>query len=199
MTHPTHASLRKSLREGCIRSREATPDTTRAEWTRRIESHLDRLLADLAPRCLGFCWPYRGEADLREWVGRWLAAAPGRSATIPVVKEKATPMAFHRWQPDSPMARDRHGIPIPAVAETARPQVLLIPLTAFDDKGYRLGYGGGYFDRTLETLDPAPTKVGIGFELSRVPTTHPQAHDHPMDWIVTEAGLWGPLPPPLQP
>lgn len=192
MTHPTHASLRKALRDACIQAREATPDSARAQWTRQIEVHLDHLMADLAPCRLGFCWPHRGEADLRAWVSHWLQATPGRSATIPVVKEKATPMAFHLWQPGSPMATDRHGIPIPVTAQVDAPEVLLIPLNAFDDKGYRLGYGGGYFDRTLEILNPAPIKVGIGFELSRVSTTHPQAHDHPMDWIVTEAGLWRP-------
>lgn len=90
------------------------------------------------------------------------------------------------------MSVDRHGIPIPAEGAETSPEVLLIPVNAFDDKGYRLGYGGGYFDRTLETLAPAPVKVGIGFELARVPTTHPQPHDHPMDWIVTEVGFHPP-------
>jgi len=194
---PSPASLRKSLRDARVVAREAVPPARRAAWTRRIEAHLARLLEELAPDCLGFCWPHRGEPDLRAWVGRWLAARPGRSATIPVVTEKATPMTFRLWAPGDPMAHDRHGLPIPARGGEALPQVLLIPVNAFDDKGYRLGYGGGYFDRTLETLAPGPVKVGIGFELARVATTHPQPHDHPMDWIVTEAGAHGPLSEPL--
>lgn len=194
MSHPpSPASLRKSLRDACIAAREAAPPARRAAWTRRIEALLADLLEELSPDCLGFCWPHRGEPDLRAWIGRWLAARPGRSATIPVVTEKATPMRFRLWAPGDPMAHDRHGIPIPARGAEAQPQVLLIPVNAFDDKGYRLGYGGGYFDRTLEALAQAPIKVGIGFELARVDTTHPQPHDHPMDWIVTEAGVRGPL------
>lgn len=88
-----------------------------------------------------------------------------------------------------PMTVDRHGIPIPTPGTEEHPELILIPLNAFDNAGYRLGYGGGYFDRTLESLDSMPTKVGVGFELGHVATIHPQAHDHPMDWIVTEAGL----------
>lgn len=187
-----HATLRKTQREACIAARESVPEPQRAAWTRQIEVHLDKLLARLGPQCLGFCWPHRGEPDLREWVGRWLEDVPGRTATLPVVTEKATPMSFRRWSPESAMSADRHGIPIPAEGSDARPEVLLIPVNAFDDKGYRLGYGGGYFDRTLENLQPPPVKVGIGFELARVATTHPQPHDHPMDWIVTEAGLHAP-------
>ena len=66
-----------------------------------------------------------------------------------------------------------------------------MPLNVFDAAGYRLGYGGGYFDRTLAALDPAPTCVGVAFELARCESTHPQAHDKPMDWVVTEAGVFG--------
>ena len=80
-------------------------------------------------------------------------------------------------------------IPIPKQRQPLQPTVLLIPLVGFDTKGYRLGYGGGYYDRTLEQLTPIPLKIGIGFEMARIPTIHPQAHDIPMDLIVTEAGV----------
>jgi 5,10-methenyltetrahydrofolate synthetase len=84
------------------------------------------------------------------------------------------------------MATDRHGIPVPADGEDVVPEVVLVPLNAFDARGFRLGYGGGYFDRTLETLQA--TAIGVGFELGRAATVFPQDHDRPMDWIVTEAG-----------
>lgn len=64
-----------------------------------------------------------------------------------------------------------------------------MPVVGFDSAGYRLGYGGGYFDRTLATLRPQPLKIGVGFELSRIPTIRPQWHDVPMDFVVTEAGI----------
>jgi len=69
------------------------------------------------------------------------------------------------------------------------PDALLIPMVGFDARGYRLGHGGGYFDRTLAALAPPPLKIGIAFELSRMATIRPQDHDIPMDFVVTEAGI----------
>jgi 5,10-methenyltetrahydrofolate synthetase len=82
---------------------------------------------------------------------------------------------------------DRHGIPHPPTGELLAPDIVLVPCNAFDDAGYRLGYGGGYFDRTLAVMELVA--VGVGFELGRVETAYPQPHDRPMDWIVTEAGV----------
>ena len=95
-------------------------------------------------------------------------------------------MHFRPWVPGAAMVLDRHGIPHPAAAAEVVPEVVLVPLNAFDAAGYRLGYGGGYFDRTLAQLDTVA--IGVGFELGRVPSTWPQSHDRPMQWIVTEAG-----------
>jgi 5,10-methenyltetrahydrofolate synthetase len=185
------AALRKALRSERIAAREALPAAERQALTGRIETHLDALVARLAPGCLAFCWPWRGEVDLLPWARRWLAADPARRAALPVVLTPARPMEFLRWRPDAPMATDHHGIPIPAGDEPVSPELLIVPLNVFDAAGYRLGYGGGYFDRTLAALDPAPTCVGVAFELARCESTHPQAHDKPMDWVVTEAGVFG--------
>jgi 5,10-methenyltetrahydrofolate synthetase len=86
------------------------------------------------------------------------------------------------------MVEDRYGIHIPARGAALRPDAILMPLNAFDAAGYRLGYGGGYFDRSLAALSPRPRAVGVGFELARIDSIRPQAHDLPMDFIVTEAG-----------
>lgn len=180
------AALRRDVRERAIAAREALPQMQREALTARIENHLDALVAQLAPRALGFCWPYRGEPDLRAWTARWLAAGSGRQAALPVVLERATPLVFRRWTADAAMALDRHGIPYPAAGEMVVPDLVLIPLNAFDNAGFRLGYGGGYFDRTLAQIDPVA--VGVGFECGRVASVHPQPHDKPMHWIVTEAG-----------
>ena len=69
------------------------------------------------------------------------------------------------------------------------PQVLIVPLAGFDRKGNRIGYGGGFFDRTLAALQPAPISVGVGFEIARVDDVQPEPHDLPLDWMVTEAGV----------
>lgn len=86
------------------------------------------------------------------------------------------------------MTIDRHAIPIPADGAVLVPDVVLLPLVAFDRRGFRLGYGGGYFDRTLAAIVPRPFTVGIGFEIARVDTIQPQQHDIPLDAVVTEAG-----------
>jgi 5,10-methenyltetrahydrofolate synthetase len=149
-------------------------------------SHLDGVLVELAPRVLAFCWPYRAEPDLRSWVQAWLAADEQRVAALPVVVEKHAAMHFRRWTPGAEMVADRHGIPHPAEAVEVLPEAVLVPLNAFDAQGYRLGYGGGYFDRTLAQMETVA--IGVGFELGRVPSALPQPHDRPMAWIVTEAG-----------
>lgn len=180
---------RKRLRDAAIRAREQLGAEQRAPLEAAVQAHVAALLERLEVSSLAFCWPYRGEPDLRPVVQHWLDAAPGRQAALPVMLAPARPLTFRRWTPASPMVPDMHGIFIPADGAELQPELLLIPLNAFDAAGYRLGYGGGYFDRTLAARSPAPRTVGVGFELGRVDTTHPQPHDHPMHWIVTEAGI----------
>lgn len=182
------AAARQALRSNAVARREALSGEERERLERGIETHLDALCADLSPRVLAFCWPWRGEPDLRPWVARWLAQGAGRSAALPAVVERHRPLVFRRWWPGMQMELDRHGIPHPPGGEPLHPDLVLVPLNAFDAQGYRLGYGGGYFDRTLATLDTVA--VGVGFELGRAASVLPQAHDLPMDWLVTEAGVF---------
>jgi 5,10-methenyltetrahydrofolate synthetase len=106
-----------------------------------------------------------------------------------VVVAPEAAMIFRLWTPDTPMTADRHGIPIPAGSDTVVPDVVLLPLVAFDPQGYRLGYGGGYFDRTLAAMSPRPLALGVGFEVARVDSVRPQPHDIRLDAIVTEADI----------
>ena len=168
-------TARKQLRRDAIAAREALDDSARALRDAPLRAALAALIDELAPTVLGFCWPYRGEPDLRALVTRWLAAGTARRAALPVVDAAAGTMHFRQWTRNSEMIPDRHGILMPARGATLHPTHLLIPLNAFDARGYRLGYGAGYFDRTLATLDPAPVAIGVGYELGRVATTHPQA------------------------
>ena len=178
------------MREHALELRERLPAERRERLSAAIGGHLDTLVGRLRPSRLAFCWPYRAEPDLRPWVQAWLAAAPGRVAALPVVLERHAPMVFRAWTPGVPMPLDRHGIPHPADGEAVEPELVLIPLNAFDDRGYRLGYGGGYFDRTLAVLSPRPLTVGVGFEINRLDSIRPESHDLPLDWIVTEAGAF---------
>jgi 5,10-methenyltetrahydrofolate synthetase len=185
------ASFRTALRQEKIAARMALDPATHAELSAHLEVHLNSLLlvqaaAQAAP-VLAFCAPVRNEFDARPLAIRLIQQ--GWRAAMPVVIAPATPMIFRAWTPQTPMSRDRHGIPIPTAGEELLPDIVLLPLVAFDAAGYRLGYGGGYFDRTLAALVPRPFTIGIGFELARVPSIRPQAHDVPLDAIVTEAGV----------
>ena len=183
---------RTAMRKHALAAREATPAARRSVWEAVIMAHLDELIAQLAPRVLAFCWPFRAEADCRDWMERWLAGNPARIAALPVVAERDAPLVFRRWTPEAELVLGRHGIPFPAHGEEVVPDVALVPLNAFDARGYRLGYGGGYFDRTLAAM--RMVAVGVGFELGRENDVLPQAHDHAMDWLVTEAGVFSAAP-----
>ncbi len=179
------AAFRARLRREKIAARMALPADEHERASRLIETGLEALLADLTPRVVAFCWPLRREFDCRPLVGRLIAG--GWRAVQPVVLAPATPMVFRPWRPDTPMTEDRYGIPIPSGDSTVTPDVVLLPVVAFDAQAYRIGYGGGYFDRTLAALSPKPLTIGIGFELARVESVRPEPHDIRLDAIVTEA------------
>lgn len=181
------AVYRATLRREKLAARIALDQETRAALEKRISAHLEALLAPLAPRTLAFCSPVRGEFDARPLAH--LLIERGWLSAMPVVIAADAPMTFRSWTPSSAMGTDRHGIPIPAHGETVVPDIVLLPLLAFDPRGFRLGYGGGYFDRTLAASVPRPFSIGIGFELGRVADIRPQVHDIPLDAVVTEAGI----------
>lgn len=182
--------FRLHLRARALAAREALPDTERRRLTAAVCANLTPLLARLAPRSLAFCWPYRGEADVTGLVADWLAEDERRVAALPVVPGPAAPLQFVRWRPGEALREGAFGIPIPEACVPASPDLVLVPLNAFDAQGFRIGYGGGYFDRTLAAANPAPCTVGVGFELGRVDSIRPAAHDRPLDWLVTEAGVF---------
>ena len=184
---------RQRLRQTGIARRLALSDETLAALSASICTHLGERFPQLASMRVAFCWPIRNEPDLRPLMRTWLAAGQtGFSALLPVVVDDREALAFRAWTPESAMTADRYGIPTPTTGEFTHPQALLIPVNAFDSHGYRLGYGGGFFDRTLASLQPAPLAIGVGFELARVESILPEAHDIRLDAIVTETGVWLP-------
>jgi 5-formyltetrahydrofolate cyclo-ligase len=156
-----------------------------------LQARLASLVERLAPHSIGFYWPLRGEFDARAWVASWLAQNPSRRAALPGIPERNAPLEFYAWTPDSPMREGHHGIPEPASQISATPDLLLVPCVGFDAEGYRLGYGGGYYDRTLAAWpgDALPVTVGIAYEACRIEdgVLEREAHDLPLDAIVTEA------------
>lgn len=178
---------RKAQRTELLAARMALPAAER----RRHNARITRLLVEGFPilhgMLLGFYRPFHGEFDPTTAI-RFLRKCGTRSM-LPAVVQRKQPLQFREWWPGAPMTTDECGLPIPDATEVIRPEALLIPQVGFDAQGYRLGYGGGYFDRTLATFQVQPLKIGVAFELSRIPTVYPQPHDVPMDFIVTDAGV----------
>lgn len=185
--HQEAAINRATLRRERVAAREALPAAMHAKKTLALLEHLRNFLLQRAPATLGFYWPIRAEPDCRPLVVELLQQ--GWRACLPVIVDRTTAMTFHEWTPDSHMVAGEHGIPTVADGGELMPEVLLIPVNAFDVDGYRLGYGGGYFDRTLATLRPRPFALGVGFELARIASIAPHAQDHRLDAVVTEAGI----------
>ena len=183
-----NTAWRRGLRRDMVARRAALTDAGHAALSARIVAHA---LATLAlPGVAAFCWPIKHEPDVRALLASWAEA--GTRTALPVVVGAGQPLAFREWTPAAPLAPDRYGIPTPTAGEWLTPELILLPLNGFDAAGYRLGYGGGYFDRTLAALRPRPLAVGVGFEINRIDSIRPEAHDQRLDWIVTENGAFRP-------
>jgi 5-formyltetrahydrofolate cyclo-ligase len=178
---------RRAERERLLALRTAASAAERRVWGAAIEARLDGLLRERPGITLGVYWPFRAEFDARPLAERLIGE--GFTAALPVVVDIKGPLEYRLWRPGDPVEDGVWGIPVPQRREIVVPQAVLAPLVGFDGKCYRLGYGGGYFDRTLAALSPRPMAIGVGFEFSQLDTIQPQDFDVPMDLIVTEAGL----------
>lgn len=183
-----NTAWRRAMRNDMVARRAALSEAEHADFSARIVGNLEVALP--VPKVIAFCWPIKHEPDVRDIVTRWVRQ--GAQAALPVVVEQDAPLAFRAWHDGSKLVPDRYGIPTPAEGEFLIPDLILLPLNGFDAAGYRLGYGGGYFDRTLAALLPRPLAVGVGFEINRLDSIRPEAHDQRLDWLVTDAGAFRP-------
>lgn len=179
---------RKAERIRLIAAREAIDAETLENWRRRMDAHLERAFPGFARARLAFCWPIRGEYDARHLARRMREA--GAVTALPVVVAPRTPLVFREWHPGVELARGPLDIPYPVGSAEIVPQVVLLPMNGWDAEGYRLGYGGGFFDRTLAALADRPVVIGVSYELARMDTIRPQSWDIPMDYVVTERGVY---------
>jgi 5-formyltetrahydrofolate cyclo-ligase len=177
------AQWRKTTRARLIAARQAEPAEQRATHTALIVQQLESLFAPAGGAIVGAFWPIRAEPDFRPWMRELIER--GVRVALPVIVSKDAPLLFREWRPDATLKRGVWGIPEPADGETLKPTLLLAPLVGFDDGCYRLGYGGGYFDRTLAALAQRPLCIGVGSPAGHMATIYPQPFDQPMDWIVT--------------
>ncbi|HDY85366.1 hypothetical protein LCGC14_0635660 [marine sediment metagenome] len=176
---------RHQQRKQLIESRIAVGGYQRKIWQQEIIDKLHHFLKDMKPSTIAFYWPFKGEIDCRELISELLQQ--GWQAVLPAVIKENSPLEFRQWTPETPMIPGVWKIPVPQSRTILTPEVILIPLVGFDESDYRLGYGGGYYDRTIAEIETSPIIIGLGFELSRLATIYPQSHDIAMDVILTEA------------
>lgn len=173
------ARFRKAERARLIAARLALPIDTRTRMAEAICAELAPLIPEGA--ILGVYWPIKGELDLRPLMAS--AHARGVRVALPVVIEKARPLVFRPWLPHCRMTRGVWNIPVPDTEDSVIPTVVISPVVGTADN-YRLGYGGGFYDRTLASFDPRPLVIGIGPSVAAIPTIFPQPWDIPMDRVI---------------
>jgi len=177
---------RKAERQRLISERQLMSADERRHHSDAIGHHLTDALSTLQGLTVGVYWPFRGEPNLRSWMGQ--IHSGGIRCALPVVIERRSPLVFRTWRPGAAMACGVWNIPVPTDGTEVLPDIVVAPVVGFDSAGYRLGYGGGYYDRTLAAMTHKPMVIGVGFGISAVTTIHPLPHDIPMQFIVTEIG-----------
>jgi len=179
---------RKAERARLIKERLALAANIRRQHGERIIAGLEEAIGNVNGLTVSAYWPFRGEPNLRPFM-KMVESRGGRCA-LPVVVAHGTPLIFRVWATGDPLGRGVWNIPVPKEeAEIVAPDVVIAPVIGFDPACYRLGFGGGFYDRTLAALSQKPRVFGVGYSLAALPTIYPQWHDIPMDAVVTEEGI----------
>ena len=188
---------KKSLRERLIRERLDLPN--RLELSEQLQRVMRFWLVDRQDTVIGAYWPIKGEFDPLPALHRWkedgelLDEPQLRRIGLPVVDKQHKTLTFHAWYPGCEMEEDAYGIPKPKDPELIVPTLLFVPCVGYGPGGYRLGYGGGFYDRTLAVLEPHPFTVGLGFTHGFLEDLLPDEHDIPLDAILNDNGVVWPL------
>jgi 5-formyltetrahydrofolate cyclo-ligase len=182
-TAHSNDELKRLLRRHLLAVRSALTPAEAALHDAAIAARLVNWLERFPATLLGVYWPIRGEPDLRPLYAT--LAAAGVTLALPVMCGAQSGLQFAAWSPGDPLAFDRFGIATPAALMHVAPDTLLVPCVGFNPGLHRLGYGGGFYDRTL-AVAPRPRTIGIGHSSGRV-DFHADAHDIPMDVVITEA------------
>jgi 5-formyltetrahydrofolate cyclo-ligase len=179
---------RREQRHRLLAARHSLPDATRKDLARRVIAHLDQVVGERAVAVLGLYWPIKREIDLLTWASALAEHRPGLALALPVVTAAKAPLEYWMWRPKDRMTRGFWNIPVPAEKVPAAPDLVIAPLVGFQDC-WRLGYGGGYFDRTLAARKSRPVAIGVGFDLLEVENFIAAPHDMPMDIVITESRI----------
>ena len=187
------AAQKKALRKELLEQRLNLPDRLqRADLLQRV---MRIWLVGRPDAVIGAYWPIKGEFDPLPALHRWkedgelLDEPQPRRIGLPVVNKEHKTMIFHAWYPGCPMEEDAYGIPKPKDTEVVVPTLLFVACVGYGAGGHRLGYGGGFYDRTLASLDPKPTTVGLGFTQGFLEDFEPEPHDMALDAILNDNGV----------
>jgi 5-formyltetrahydrofolate cyclo-ligase len=194
MTQPLPFSLEPSRDKAVLRKqlqaeRQAMVD--RHQRAVHLQEVLRVWLVTRGENSVGAYWPIKGEFDALPALFRWTEGETDtkRRIGLPVINRETRHLRFHVWYPGCPMEDDAYGIPKPKDTEPFEPQLLLVPCVGFGPRGVRLGYGGGFYDRTLADLKPRPYTVGVGYAHGFIPWLTAEPHDVPLDAMLTEDGV----------
>jgi 5,10-methenyltetrahydrofolate synthetase len=197
MDNSEPALEKKALRAALIEQRNNLPDRQlREDLLQRV---MRIWLVGRPDIVIGAYWPIKGEFDPLPALHRWkedgelLDQPEPRRIGLPVVNKETHTMTFHAWYPGCPMEEDAYGIPKPKDTEIIVPTLVFAPCVGYGPGGFRLGYGGGFYDRMLASLSPKPFSVGLGFGMGFLPDFEPEAHDMPLDAILNDYGAVWPV------
>lgn len=188
---------KRALRKALIEQRLNMPD--RHQRAAALQQVMRIWLVGRPDAVIGAYWPIKGEFDPLPALHRWkedgeLTDKPQlRRIGLPVVDKENKTLKFHAWFPGCPMEEDAYGIPKPKDTEVIVPTLLFVPCVGYAPGGYRLGYGGGFYDRTLAELRPRPFTVGLGFANGYLPELEPEPHDVPLDGLLNDIGVVWPI------
>lgn len=179
---------RKQQRTALLAQRKNLSAADHAGKSAAIAAFLRQGFPILQRSRTAFYWPYQNECDpvpLMHFLHE-----QGATLALPEIVRRHKPLRFRQWWPEAPMTAGLFNIPVPDNTPVIGIDAVIMPMTGFDRQGYRLGYGGGYYDRTLALADPRPLTIGVAFEMGKLDTIYPQPHDIPMDFVVTERGIY---------
>lgn len=188
MGHDGVEAEKAALRIAAHASREALSEDFRAEASGKIAFHFFDRLAFAPEDAIAGYWRIRDEADCQPILVKLMDC--GQTVLLPVVTGAADPLDFRVWASDAPLYEAGFGTLAPAdTAPRRAPDLVLMPLLGFDASGTRLGYGGGYYDRTLASLPKKPMLIGLAFASQKLEAIPREPHDVPLDAVVTEEGV----------
>ncbi|MCW5723233.1 MAG: 5-formyltetrahydrofolate cyclo-ligase [Devosia sp.] len=177
-----------ALRRQAHAVRAALSPQSRAEGAQAVAAHFFENIAFGPEDVIAGYWRIRDELDCQPILIRLMDG--GQKVVLPVVAGPDAPLDLRLWEADAPLYEAGFGTLAPSdLAPRAAPDLILVPLLGFDARGTRLGYGGGYYDRTIAALAKKPLLVGLAFAAQEVPEVPRETHDVPLDAVVTEEGV----------